>query len=146
MSYRITNAETLLINFKKIYLLYFGKWFYIGSTKNSLRTRLNQHRAHSKQGRSALYNKMRLTGADKWNIKLLSMCPSQADACFHENNWIKDNLNNEYCLNQKRAYQTKEERLIQMRVYFANYPSDKKEAAFKKYYRKKKKEKTKVKT
>lgn len=82
--------------------------FYIGSTKMTLRKRMNNHRAAAKGGSSSrLHQAMRESGPENWQIEVLEQVPSANELKEKEQEFI-DELSPP--LNENRAYGIDEER------------------------------------
>lgn len=111
----------------KIYFLYCNdNYYYIGSTINELNKRLNYHKKCSKQfPNRKLYSHINSIGWDSVNIELLEeySCNNIKELHNKEDYYIRQYIDDTYCLNIKKVVQTKEE-LLQ---YAKEYRDDHKE-------------------
>lgn len=84
----------------KIYRLTCGDYFYYGSTITSLLRRATTHRYRAKTKSNKLYDYIR----DKeWTIILIKdfPCKTKEELVAEESSYIKKELTNHYCLNER---------------------------------------------
>jgi hypothetical protein len=106
--------------------------FYIGSTINDLRVRLQDHKRKSKQKPERRVYQHINNEWGKVRIILIEVfeCSNRDELRKKENEYIQQELDNELCLNHNKALQTKEERKEYMKAY-----KEQNNEAFKKYNR-----------
>lgn len=89
-------------------------YFYIGSTKNELRVRLQDHKNDSKKERNKNYKSYEHINAIGWNntkIELINeiQCNNKLELRIAENEEIKKHLDNPLCLNTKSSYRNEQD-------------------------------------
>jgi len=97
----------------KIYKLECGDgYYYYGSTINELRIRLRDHKKASKTQPYRVYQHINAIGWKNVRIILVQDCPCQnrRELTMKENEYIKSNKTDPFCLNNILAYITEEER------------------------------------
>jgi hypothetical protein len=96
--------------------------FYYGSTICELRKRLYQHKESSKKHPYHVYQHINMIGWDKVKIVLIENfpCESRKQLTEKENQYIRENRNNELCLNTILAFHTEETRKIAKKTYYEN--------------------------
>jgi hypothetical protein len=95
-------------------MLFSGPYFYIGSTTLLLCRRKAGHVQNSKsQINQKCYKYFNEVGWNNVTIRLLEQypCNSKEELVERENEWIKINIDNAYCLNSKRSKITYQELL-----------------------------------
>jgi hypothetical protein len=99
-------------------------YYYIGSTINDPRYRLNNHKMDSvKYPNRSVYEHINQIGWDNVNLDIVEQCPcdDRKELYAKEDEYIKDSLSDPYCLNHQRACISKED-IIENRAnyYLAN--------------------------
>jgi hypothetical protein len=89
----------------KLYKLTINKFYYYGSTTQSLRQRFNEHKS---------WNKWKIEDWTNATIELIEEfeCNNRREREQREDIVLKQHLKNSNCLNTRRAFVTKEERKI----------------------------------
>jgi predicted GIY-YIG superfamily endonuclease len=93
--------------------------FYIGSTTQKLNRRLNHHIQLSKKDSTNFYNHMKELGWENAHIELIEDYPCETSKELHqrEDHYIKTNIDNPLCLNQKRAFLSEDGRVYEKNQY-----------------------------
>jgi predicted GIY-YIG superfamily endonuclease len=80
-------------------------YYYIGSTCDELRYRLNGHKKDSRKHSTPLYQHINEIGWDRVRIVLIEECPceNKQQLVRKEDEMIQLNLMNDLCLNTRRA-------------------------------------------
>lgn len=111
-------------NGKIYYILCNDNYYYIGSTINNINKRLSYHKQCSNRfPNRRIYKHIHSIGWDNVNIEVLEEYPCNNIKELHEreNYHIKQYLDDEYCLNIKKAVLTKEELLQYAKEYRDNH-------------------------
>lgn len=92
----LTNQKRNSFLYGKIYKLYVGNYFYIGSTYKT----------------SILYLFMKVNSGQKIKIELIINypCKNKDELTKKENEFIKENINNNLCLNSMQSYSENREK------------------------------------
>ena len=96
-------------------------YYYIGSTINHPRYRLNNHKKDSvKYPDRCVYKHINEIGWDHVQLQIVEACPcdTKEELKLKEDEMIKDSLHDEYCLNYNRALVSKEEHRENMTNYY----------------------------
>jgi len=97
--------------------------FYYGSTTKSLKERLGVHRRYSIKGESRVYRFIREHGKDKMRITLVLdyPCETKEQLRQKEDEYIRPQLTNPLCLNERLAFLTEEEALTYDKEYYSKH-------------------------
>jgi hypothetical protein len=109
-------------------------YYYIGSTILDLNIRLSTHKTSSKHRDYKVYKHFE----NKWDtVEIILIetykCNSYTELRIREDEYIKKEIINPYCLNTIRAYNTKEDRKLQLKEYY-NKNKEQKIEYCKEYY------------
>ena len=103
---------------EKVYKLVIGDFYYYGQTKCSLEERLRTHHNDFKRLNTKLYNKIRELGWENVRIELVEECENSREI---ENKLIKESLDDDFCLNTRRSFNTDEDiRNYRIEHYYSN--------------------------
>jgi hypothetical protein len=84
----------------KIYRIVCGEYFYYGSCTTSIADRKKVHKHRSKKPSGKLYE---MINGKEWNIELVFEAPEGSNLREIEDAYIKPNLENPFCLNERSA-------------------------------------------
>jgi len=106
----------------RIYRIFGGDKFYIGSTTQDLKKRLKNHKSKSKEisrRNTPLYNHFNSIGWEHAEITIVQEfeITDRLQLSLKEDELIREHLNDENCLNKSRVKITKEERISRDSIY-----------------------------
>ena len=99
-------------------------YYYIGSTINDPRYRLNNHKQDSKKyPERNVYTHINTIGWDNVQLQVVEAypCNTKEELKLKEDEMIKDSLNDQYCLNHIRALVSSEERKHNVTNYYLTH-------------------------
>ena len=113
---RIPIINCINKNIGYIYkLICSDNYYYIGSTENTLNQRLSQHKSDSKRfSNKKLYNYINKIGWENVKIELIEKIEFtyKKDLIKKENEYIKQNISNNLCLNKYKSYDEKTSKIF----------------------------------
>ena len=106
----------------RIYRITGGDKFYIGSTTQDLKKRLKNHRSKSKEisrQNTPLYNHFNSIGWEHAEITIIQELEisDRKELSLKEDELIRENIDDENCLNKARVKITREERQVRDSIY-----------------------------
>ena len=109
--------------------------YYIGSTINQLKYRLNNHKVSSKSSKAKVYEYINAIGWDDIKIELIEDCPcnSKETLLQREAFYINELKDDTLCLNTNRSHVTQEEKKELLKQYYEAHKEEIKEQ-HKEYY------------
>jgi hypothetical protein len=101
----------------KIYKITSGDYFYYGSCITTIARRQITHRYRAKKKTSKLYNHIK---TNDWTMELVCnfACKSKAELLAKEDEYVKPNISNPKCLNERSACWDKEKDSARKKVWY----------------------------